>query len=270
MTNIYWPVYKNLEKEFLDLTYSIHIDDNQLEVYSSKISDLILRSAIEIESISKELYYREGGKEIKNIKFDIDALKYLNNKWILEEKIVFISSLNCFLSEDSIQPFKKKATKHSGRLTYNWNNAYQHLKHNRGENLRYGCLKNLFEILAALYILNIYYKKETLELGSEPGKFSGTLGSKFFSIKVHRNHSINQYGIIKDKDFEQCTYFIAYTKEIKKVIQNIDYSNLENLASQGNKVKLLEWKLDAHRSGLFDTLQNLKFEAILNENNINT
>ena len=60
MTNIYWPVYKNLERELLSLTYSIHVDDAQLKVYSSQISDLIIRSAIEIESISKELYLKEG------------------------------------------------------------------------------------------------------------------------------------------------------------------------------------------------------------------
>jgi len=58
MTNIYWPVYKNLEDEFGKLMFSIHIDDNQMNVYSSKISDLILRASTEIESISKELYHK--------------------------------------------------------------------------------------------------------------------------------------------------------------------------------------------------------------------
>ena len=43
--NIYWPVFKNIESEFSKLTYDIHIDDDQLTVYSSKITDLILRSA---------------------------------------------------------------------------------------------------------------------------------------------------------------------------------------------------------------------------------
>ena len=59
--NIYWPVYKNLEAELVHLSYNIHIDDNQLDVYSVKISDLILRASAEIESISKELYINNGG-----------------------------------------------------------------------------------------------------------------------------------------------------------------------------------------------------------------
>ena len=53
--NIYWPVYANLEKGVDELAFAIHIDDSQLGVYSSRITDLILRAAAEIESLSKEL-----------------------------------------------------------------------------------------------------------------------------------------------------------------------------------------------------------------------
>lgn len=59
--NIFWPVYKNLEAEFLKLMYYIHIDDSQLNVYSSKIAELLLRTVVEIESISKKLYSENGG-----------------------------------------------------------------------------------------------------------------------------------------------------------------------------------------------------------------
>jgi len=56
MSNVYWPVYSNLEKGVDELAFAIHIDDAQLGVYSSRITDLILRAAAEIESLSKELY----------------------------------------------------------------------------------------------------------------------------------------------------------------------------------------------------------------------
>ena len=59
--NLYWSVYKNLEKEFLELTNFIHFSDDQLKVYSMHIADLIVRCSIEIESISKELYFELGG-----------------------------------------------------------------------------------------------------------------------------------------------------------------------------------------------------------------
>ena len=55
MTTLYWQVFKNIEREFLQLADVIHIDDKQLGVYSMKIADLLIRTVIEIEAISKEL-----------------------------------------------------------------------------------------------------------------------------------------------------------------------------------------------------------------------
>ena len=57
MINLYWPIYKNLEREFIELSNWIHIDDNQLSIYSVKISELLIRCSVEIESISKDLYF---------------------------------------------------------------------------------------------------------------------------------------------------------------------------------------------------------------------
>lgn len=59
--NMYWPIYKNLEREFLKLADYIHVSDDQLSIYSMHIADLIVRCAIEIEAISKELYSSFGG-----------------------------------------------------------------------------------------------------------------------------------------------------------------------------------------------------------------
>lgn len=49
--NLYWNVYKSLERELLSLAEIIHIDDSQLDVYSMKIADLLIRTTVEIESI---------------------------------------------------------------------------------------------------------------------------------------------------------------------------------------------------------------------------
>ena len=211
MTNIYWPVYKNLERELLNLTYSIHIDNTQLQVYSSKISDLIIRSAIEIESISKELYLVEGGEEKKYIKYDEIAIKLLNEKWLLAKKVVIISSPNCFQTNKIIVPFIKKEPRENGKLTFKWNLCYQKLKPNRRENLSNGNLENLFSILSALFLLNIYFKKEFFDLGkdSKGNNLPHNLGSELFAIKVHPNGGLDQYyrpG--KNDDFDECTYFV--------------------------------------------------------------
>ena len=54
--NNYWPVYKNLEEETLELTKYIQFTDDQLSVYSMHIADLLVRCAMEIEALSKELF----------------------------------------------------------------------------------------------------------------------------------------------------------------------------------------------------------------------
>lgn len=214
-TNIYWPIFQNIEREINALMFNIHMDDSQLNVYSSKIIDLILRSAAEIESLAKELYILNSGPKTTNIKYDYDALMYLNTQWKLEDKIVLISSPNCFVTHRELQPFKQSEPKTAkpDELTYSWNNAYQNLKHDRANSLTFGSVKYLLDIAAALYILNIYYRDLTfnLEKDSNGAEFDYSLGSSIFSIKVHTQKSIellraNQYN--KSPDYDQCIYLI--------------------------------------------------------------
>ena len=57
-------------------------DDDQLDVYSMKIADLLVRCAVEIESLSKELYWSNGGQKQydlngneRKLYFDTDCIK---------------------------------------------------------------------------------------------------------------------------------------------------------------------------------------------------
>jgi len=230
--NIYWPVYKNLESEFLRIMYYVHIDDNQLSVHSSKIADLILRAAVEIESISKELYIINGGKKRKIRRFDDEILDdVLIPDWTLDKKVVFISSHNCFQTQREMFPFQKTENKtlRPAELTFSWNNAYQNLKHDRGKSLPFGSIKYLFDIMAALYILNIYYKNDEFP----EGKFHNevpihkSLDSDIFSINIH--HVVRTEGgtatpKIND-DFYKSVYYTDITEKSsekfnKSVLQN--------------------------------------------------
>ena len=71
--NLYWPMYKNLESELLELSNYIHFSDDQESVYSPHISDLLIRTASEIEAIAKELYQRTGGNMNPNDEMEIPA-----------------------------------------------------------------------------------------------------------------------------------------------------------------------------------------------------
>ena len=78
--NLFFPVYKQLEKELDELSYFITFDKKQLKTYSIKISELLLRTVSEIENISKELCKRE------KIKF------YDKNKHI--RKVVYLTTIS--------------------------------------------------------------------------------------------------------------------------------------------------------------------------------
>ena len=133
-------VYKNLEKEILDITYSIHFSDDQFEyvkkngelqttneklksldeyikmpIYSLKLSDLLIRCCTEIEALVKELTH-EKDEDVKNTPTvdkgrPLDTgcrIKYLKSEWDLDKKIIIISCPNIFFVKEEnkiITPF---------------------------------------------------------------------------------------------------------------------------------------------------------------------
>lgn len=253
MINIYWPVFKNLERQFVELMFDIHIDDNQLNVYSLKISDLILRAAIEIESISKDLYLLNNGPKKQQIKYDEDAIKYLNQLWSLKKKVAIISSPNCFLSNQVIYPFAKN-DKRTGteRLTYRWNNSYQNLKHDRGKSLHFANVKCLFEIMGALYLLNIFFKDEVFKLGasSQISNFQTNLGSEIFSIELHELCFYYENEYFKRENFDNCVYFVRRTNKSVEEHERIRFESdirLNALFRQHPKFLALKDKDDSEK-----------------------
>jgi len=102
--NHYLPIYKNLEEEVIQLSKYIQINDDQLGVYSMHIADLIVRCAMEIESLSKELYWLNGGQQVfdddgkeRDLYFDTDCMRLLNCLWGICDKEILISSERFYL-----------------------------------------------------------------------------------------------------------------------------------------------------------------------------
>ncbi|MBL8846380.1 MAG: hypothetical protein JNN24_11485 [Hyphomicrobium zavarzinii] len=219
--NIYWPVYQNLENVLEELTYSIHIDDNQLGVYSSKITDLILRAATEIEALAKELYRANGGAKA-DAKFDYDCLDHLNKLWILDKKKVILSALNCHQTSRVLLPFvmsEPRTADKKGRKTYPWNNAYQNLKHDRANSLSFGSLGYAFSIMAALFVLNVYYKSDTFKLGKDATgvTFQRGIGSRFFSSELYVIPGYDaESNAFVHSEIEEAIYYLVQTDETRK------------------------------------------------------
>ena len=87
--NLYFPIYINLEREIIDLASSIHFNDEQSEVYSLKIADLIIRSSIELESIAKNIFIKKTKSKPKN---PGKCFKWLETNWKLSNKSISIIS----------------------------------------------------------------------------------------------------------------------------------------------------------------------------------
>ena len=238
--NLYWSVYKNLEKEFMKLTDYIHISKDQLNVYSMHIANLIVRVSIEIESISKELYQQLGGQmnpinpdgTNRDLYFDTDCLQLLEDKWIISEKEVVVSAINVFLEDDFdriLTPLRKSYKR--GTSGSNWKKAYQALKHDRVNSLNKATIKNLLDALGALFILNLYYINKEYKYNSSTinnKKFDSRMGSDLFSIKCFSatgltcSLNMGDHSIISDiSEKNKCIYIDKETEEtFRKTFDN--------------------------------------------------
>jgi hypothetical protein len=190
-----------------------------------KIADLLIRCVVEIEAIVKELYFKNGGTKTddNNLYFDTDCMAHLESLWGLSKKVVLISSIYCFISDEKkiLYPFHKAYKR--GTSGADWAKAYQAIKHNRTEELKKGNIYNLIKAAAVLFILNIYYQDRIYNLGNDNSdKFSKSL-SDLFSFKVHtwRSESFeNDEPYQKGADFDECTFLIKYTNDYHDKYQN--------------------------------------------------
>lgn len=301
MTNLYWSVYKNLEKELIELSNQIHFDDKQISIYSVKISELLIRCCVEIESISKDLFFRLGGTlpEDGELYFDTHCLQLLETNWLLSKKKIILSAPNFYFKDDEnrvITPLYKSYKR--GSSGSDWKKAYQAVKHNRVKNLTDGNIKNLIKAMAALFILNIYFKDEvySLEKDSNANIFPINLGSDIFSIKFHKMTSYDENANYrKEEDFDECIYLNKWIdSSIKEFKEGSEKVKSENTNYILRHPKFIEWlknnkieeykgtnlaydvlgkneyiKMLKHSSSFISkAVNNIQYEAILNKHEI--
>lgn len=230
--NLYWPVYKNLEKEFLKLADYIHFSDDQLETYSMFIADLIVRCSIEIEALSKELYCILGGNmhpttpdgEARDLFFDTDCLDLLEKKWFLGKKQISVSAINFYFIDGKnkiLTPLYKSNKR--GNSGSKWKQAYQAVKHDRKNSLNKANIKNLLHALGALYILNLYYRDEKTDLGrinQNENSFDNRAGSDIFSA-----HYCSATMLLMDTTMDDSHINPSLDDELYKSIYIIKYDD---------------------------------------------
>lgn len=222
MTQLYWQVYKNLEREFLSLADTIYINDKQQDVYSMRIADLLIKTIIEVEALSKELYLLNGGDAEmadEDMYFDTVCIKYLNDLWNLDAKVVMVVSPDVYFDKEENKVLRPLHNAFK-RGKCDWKKAYQDVKHNRVKKLDRGSIKHLIRGLAALYVLNLYYK-DVHYIGlkeSVKSEMNLSFGSDLFSVKIHKLSGLMTDGIYPKKpEYEESVYIEDYEAKSKEI-----------------------------------------------------
>jgi len=207
------------------LTEVIHISDDQLGVYSSKIGDLLVRTAIECEALVKDLYHANGGTKPcgKDLYFDTDCFALLVDKWKIDQKKVFVTTPYVYFERENNRTLTPLHKAHKrGTSSSNWQKAYQAVKHDRVNNLKSGNVGNLLLALAALYILNIYYRNVEFPsvIDKEGSNIDWSLGSELFTIKVSFEKDGSPVRSIYEKksDYDESIYFIKHTDKTGQAV----------------------------------------------------
>lgn len=241
-STFFWQTYIQIEKEVLELAKFIYFTDEcndaHLNVYSPYIADLLVRVCVEIEAISKELYFRLNGDTRRgdvSLMFDTDCLKSIDLSYKTSKKTVHVicSLFNFVKDENKVFRPLKEAHKRSGNA---WEKAYQSVKHDRYRSLKKGTIKNLIRALGALYLLNVYYRSQTFMVKfNDIYNFDYSFGSSVFAISkpkdTYINEVINGNQIQNILQEEKSPYILKFTsdsylriindnKELNKEIKN--------------------------------------------------
>lgn len=175
--NLYYPVFRNIESEVIKLSQGIYFSDEQLKVYSIKISELLSRCLTEIESLYKELYRKEAGSDPGKVG---DAWTFLDAQWKLSKKQLGVASDNFFFDK-SFHPYFAPFD-YKNKSEDDFYSAYNAVKHDRAKNLNKANLNVLIRALGALYILNIYYSDKHLASTVFEAKIAGRATGVFMDL----------------------------------------------------------------------------------------
>lgn len=250
-SEIFWQTYLNLERELLELSRYVYITDHkfvntgsevkeencpsQLETFSPHIADLLIRTCIEIEAISKELYFELGGTKMRgdtSLLFDEDCLKLIDIKCKTSKKVVIVSSSSFDLTNEQNYVLKPLKEAHKRQGT-DWERAYQAVKHDRYSSISKGTIKNFLHALAALYLLNVYFRDDIFYTRYlDMNKLDMSMGSKVFSLKQpsqqHVVDVINGIETAGNLSSQDSPYVMKYRDDIYKQVVKADKEAREN------------------------------------------
>ena len=249
-SDLFWQTYLNLEKEVIEVSKFIFVTDvktvnekgvekvqpcnTQLETYSQHIADLLVRCCVQIDAVSKELYFELGGVKKRgdsSIKFDTDCLKQIDIKRKTHKKKVLVVAPFFNLTKEENLVLRPLKEAHKPQGTY-WERCYQAVKHDRYACLCCGNVKALIHALAALYLLNIYMRKDSWQVSyKDLNKVDYSIGSSLFAVVPAVAGDI-WYG--NQPIASESPYVVAYQDEA--------YKRIEKAQQAENNARVEYWK----------------------------
>ncbi len=191
---------------------------------------MLIRCAIEIEAISKDLYIQLGGNESPldssgqkcSLYFDTDCLKLLVDTWNLDKKRIQITNPNMYFSSSKtvLTPLHKSHKR--GSSGSRWKRAYQSFKHQRSESISEASIENLLNALGALYILNLYYADDKYWMGTPiKDRKEYSVDSKIFTpficratgISMSKDMDDNSISSFCDSSLEESVFVLKLTDD---------------------------------------------------------
>lgn len=142
-----WNYYLTLENDFINITRYVKLDPKNYETFSDEITKLIQTIGAECDLMFKK---NCGYKLTRSCSIIDDYTKMLDEYPQITKERIIVKYTDIIL-----QPFKNW-DKEKKRVPEWWTN-YNKLKHNREGNDQKGNLKNLLNILAALFFLEMYF-----------------------------------------------------------------------------------------------------------------
>ena len=162
---LFFQIYQSLEKELLGMTDYIHFSENNLDVYSVKLANFILRANVESESLLKELFkrtehYKGLTQKEKNLELENNTYTEVNEVYKLEKKTIYIASEIFYFQDKYSEPFIPFKYKKNGKDSHKIYNA---MKHDKVNNFKKADLETAINMLGTLFILNSCFFPELIQ-----------------------------------------------------------------------------------------------------------
>lgn len=179
-TKIHWNYYLAIEQDFELISRFIEFSEENYNTFSIELARIIMTASQEIDVVLKRICMLVNkDSNAKNINGYREIIKRTYPDLIDEEVRIPRFGIEC-----------KPWSEWNENESLVWWRANNDIKHQRNKNFEKANLKNAFNALAGLLIVNIYYYKKELENEiNEPVPFKKV---------TNQLHSVNNFLKLKD------------------------------------------------------------------------